>query len=339
MAHVVADRVRETSSSTGTGSLTLSGAVVGFRTFASAPMVVGDTCHYAATMGTSWEIGIGTLTGGSTLARTAVLSSSNGGSPINFATGVKDIALVIPALLGSLLAGLADGSGQPFVDNVRLAINAAVPGTPASGLRMRGRTLGSFDSLAVVGADGAVSYLNPSVSLISQGRVLPTAPAGFADISLPADFEGYELEIAHYTPATSGEDLRLRVSIDGGATYLAGTNYSFGNATDASDGTAGSLGETGVSYFAIVRNQQNGAGVGGAYARVRLWQPTTGSTRVAAMWESISLISTGLRRSIRGGGYVINATSRATHVRLIPSLGNIGQIVYRLSGMQRLLGL
>jgi len=84
MAHSLADRVKETTSTTGTGSLTLTGAASGFRTFASA-MTVGDTTGYCAVDGTSWEVGLGTLSASTTLARTAVHASSNAGALVNFA--------------------------------------------------------------------------------------------------------------------------------------------------------------------------------------------------------------------------------------------------------------
>jgi len=79
MALVVADRVWETTSTSGTGTLTLSGAVSGYQTFA----VIGDgnTTYYTITTGTDWEVGIGTYTSsGTTLSRDTVLSSSLGGT-------------------------------------------------------------------------------------------------------------------------------------------------------------------------------------------------------------------------------------------------------------------
>lgn len=97
MAHQVADRVRETSTSVGTGAITLAGTVAGFRTFASA-LAVNDTTWYAiiAADGT-WEVGLGTLTASTTLARTTVISSSNAGALVNFAAGGKDVFTDLPA--------------------------------------------------------------------------------------------------------------------------------------------------------------------------------------------------------------------------------------------------
>jgi hypothetical protein len=89
MPLVIADRVRETSTTTGTGTLTLDGAVTGFRTFGSA-IGDGNTCYYTITLGADYEIGLGTV-GTGTLARTTVLKSSNSNNAVNFGAGTKDV--------------------------------------------------------------------------------------------------------------------------------------------------------------------------------------------------------------------------------------------------------
>jgi hypothetical protein len=95
MALVIADRVRETSTTTGTGTLTLAGAVSGFQTFSTA---IGNTntCYYTIVNGSEWEVGLGTVAAG-TLARTTVLKSSNAGSAVNFSAGTKDVFVTYPA--------------------------------------------------------------------------------------------------------------------------------------------------------------------------------------------------------------------------------------------------
>ena len=98
MAFVVADRVQETTTTTGTGTVTLAGAVTGFQSFS----VVGDgnTTFYtiADQSGSNWEVGIGTYTAsGTTLSRTTVLSSSNSGSLVNFGAGTKAVFVTYPA--------------------------------------------------------------------------------------------------------------------------------------------------------------------------------------------------------------------------------------------------
>lgn len=84
MAHRIADRIKETASTSGTGSFTLAGAVSGFVTFASALTTNGDTTWYCAVNGSEWEVGLGTRTSSTVLARTTILASSNAGAAVNF---------------------------------------------------------------------------------------------------------------------------------------------------------------------------------------------------------------------------------------------------------------
>ena len=99
MALVLNDRVKETTTTTGTGTFTLAGAVTGFETFGTG---VGNsnTTYYAVTLPGSaeFEVGLGTLSSdSSTLARTTVISSSNSDNAVNFSAGTKTIFCTLPA--------------------------------------------------------------------------------------------------------------------------------------------------------------------------------------------------------------------------------------------------
>lgn len=98
MALVLADRVRETSATTGTGTLTLAGAMYGYQSF--AVIGNGNSTYYTIYDQTSgaWEVGIGTYTtSGTTLSRTTVLSSSNAGALVPFGVGTKDVFVTYPS--------------------------------------------------------------------------------------------------------------------------------------------------------------------------------------------------------------------------------------------------
>lgn len=91
------DNVKETSTTTGTGSLTLAGAVSTFETFASR-FAVGERVHYRIeSTGSEWEVGIGTLTGSTTLAREQVLASSNANALVSLSAGTKSVYCTLPA--------------------------------------------------------------------------------------------------------------------------------------------------------------------------------------------------------------------------------------------------
>jgi trimeric autotransporter adhesin len=100
MAFIIKDRVKENTTSTGTGAVSLGGAAATFDTFQSY-MTNGDTTYYAivhTSSGTDeWEVGLGTWNTGNTLTRTTVLAGSSGTSAVNFSSGTKDVFMTYPA--------------------------------------------------------------------------------------------------------------------------------------------------------------------------------------------------------------------------------------------------
>lgn len=152
MAFVLADRVKETTTTTGTGTVTLGGAATGFQSF-SAIGNANSTYYTIAGQGTAeWEVGIGTYTSsGTTLSRDTVLSSSNSGSLVNFSAGTKDVFVTYPAEytanavgggIGAVLLNAdtmtASGTistGQNGLTVGPLTINSGVTLTVASGQR------------------------------------------------------------------------------------------------------------------------------------------------------------------------------------------------------------
>ena len=116
MAFVINDRVKETSTTTGTGTFTLSGATTGFETFSSAIGNANTTYYTIQTQNAAqFEVGIGTV-GAGTLARDTVISSSNSDAAVDFTAGTKDVFCTMPA------------SKVAYIDDTDQTINAAGKG-------------------------------------------------------------------------------------------------------------------------------------------------------------------------------------------------------------------
>ena len=177
MALVIADRVREQSTTTGTGTLTLTGAVTGFQTFSSA-IGNGNTTYYTIsnTGTTEWEVGIGTVSAGQ-LARTTILSSSNAGALVNFSAGTKDVFVTYPAEKSVNLDASGYATGYS-IENSPIGAHTA--------------STGAFTTLT---ASADSSFTSTGALLISKGTTgqQPGTPAtGMVRYNTTTnEFEGY----------------------------------------------------------------------------------------------------------------------------------------------------
>jgi len=174
MALVLADRVRDTTTTTGTGTVTLSGtAPTGYQNFSVVGN--GNTTYYTINAGSQWEVGLGTYSStGPTLARTTVLSSSNGGSLVDFSTGTKDVFVTYPAeksinedASGNVGIGTTSPASKLDVSGAGASIGARVTNTTASGFGSfefsdgtitKGQIWAGNGSYASFGGAGSLNY-------------------------------------------------------------------------------------------------------------------------------------------------------------------------------------
>lgn len=122
MALIIADRVRETTATTGTGTYTLAGAVTGYQSFSSV-CSDSDTVYYVVTDNSDFEVGLGTFTSsGTTLARTTIYESSNSDAAVSWGSGDKQVFITVPASRFMYL----DASGDlNMADNAKAKFGAS----------------------------------------------------------------------------------------------------------------------------------------------------------------------------------------------------------------------
>jgi hypothetical protein len=174
MALTVSDRIKETTTTTGTGTYTLGGAVTGFETF-TANLSNSDTTYYACTDGTNFEVGLGTFTSsGTTLARTTILASSNSNNAVSWSSGTRTIFCTLPAAKAVFLdaSGNANLAGDIIVagevDGASLDIsgNADIDGTlEADAITVNGTALNTvIAGVTVTNATNAVNSTHVNVA-------------------------------------------------------------------------------------------------------------------------------------------------------------------------------
>ena len=165
MALTLADRVKETTTTSGNGTVTLLGASTGYQSFAIIGN--GNTTYYCiANQGTNeWEVGIGTYTAsGTTLARTTVLSNSSATEPsaLVFSAGIKDVFVTYPSEKSVNL----DASGNATALGTPVAFTGTnITGTAASLTAGAATVLATARTIAGVSFNGSANIAIPLSNL------------------------------------------------------------------------------------------------------------------------------------------------------------------------------
>jgi hypothetical protein len=300
MALVVKDRVKESTTTSGTGTLTLAGAVTGFQAF-SAALSDGDTTYYAIAESSTgaWEVGLGTwATGSSTLARTTVLDSSNSGSAINLSGSGADVFITQPADK----AAYFDASGD-------LTLNQ----DPTAALQAA--TKQYVDTIAAAG----IHYHDP-VRVEREGNLTATYNNGTAGVGATLTnsgtqaalvIDGVTLNSADRVLVYEQTDQTQNGIYTVTNTGSASTNWVLTRATDADSygpSDPDSLGQ-GDAFFV----QEGAAGAGETYVMNTEGTITFGTTNITfAQFSSAQIYSAGDGLTLTGVTFAAGAGTGVT---------------------------
>ena len=356
MALVLKDRVKETSTTTGTGTLTLAGAVTGYQSFSSA-IGNGNTTYYGIYLdgGSEWEVGLGTV-GAGTLARTTVLASSNGGSLVNFSAGQKSVWCDYPATK----AVYADASNKLRVDgNPYVDFEDATGTTVAAGRMWYDNTVGSWNlgmgggqitqqvgeeifvygkasaaitegqlvmKTGVVGSSGTITFAPTTAGLTNDQAIIGIATEniplnGFGRITAFGVVRGIDTSMFN-----DGDILWYNPAAGGGAMTATkptapNVKCEVGIVINAGSGSSGSI------QVEII----HGTELGGTDSNVNISSATGGQLlsydQVNAYWKNINLTAgTGMTISVTtSGGITITNSDTGSAQNIFKNIAVAGQ--------------
>jgi hypothetical protein len=360
-------RAVQSSTTTGTGTLTMLAAPSTARSFQAAYGTGARVVRYFLQGATYYEIGLGSFDGGSpgTLARNSIIASSNANSTVSIPAGttsigtyidVGDRVLIESAAttislsspdLGNLLnwsgtaictvalpgiVNIPPGASYEFKNNGTAALRLDPNGSETvNGLTTLDLLPG--DHATVIAATGGWVLASPLPSVIWQ-RTQVAVSSSVIDFALPAGFASYELRWHDVRPGTGDAVLWLRTSVDGGASFAAGsTDYVTSSHQDVFPGGTVPATNT-ITSAAILSFQMNVSLIGatnqgaavifpGSQARVPLMRIN------GAGWDGATDgISTFTASAERSSAATINA------IRVLCSTGNIATGTFVLSGLR-----
>ena len=322
MTLILADRVKETTTSTGTTAITLAGAATGYQTFLLA-IGNANTTYYtiADQTGVNWEVGIGTYTTiGNTLSRDTVLASSNAGALVVFLTGTKDVFVTYPAEralytggpLGTPASGtLTNATGYTYANLTGTVPtwNQSTTGTAATATNLAS---GSVGTIPYQSASGTTAMLAAGTS----GQVLTSNGAAAPTWATASGGGGGTATGASYTNPTAAGT--AAAAFGSGASAAANYSTSLGNNSAGSQGSVTATGAgamalggsyaSGVdSFAAAIGNNTSSYGATAGYNGVAMGYRSKASGTYSVALGGSSLIASG-DNSISLGGDSARAT-------------------------------
>ena len=341
MSLVLKDRVLETAAAPGTGAVTLLGAVTGYQTF-SAAIGNGNTCYYtiADQSGANWEVGLGTYSSsGNTLARTTILSSSNAGSTVNFASGTQNVFVTYPSekavyldASGNVQPSLGSATFSSITDSGLTSGRVTYAGTggllqDSANLTFNGTTL-TANTLNLTNALGVASGGTGLTSLTSGYIPYGNGTSAFSS-SGALQFSGsnltvngtYAINQSNLIEINNGQSGATKFATGLSLTSDSGGNYTSGFYIVSGSNTPYNLmtgSPTTVSWYSAnsekMRLTSTGLGIGTSSPSYTL--DVAGTTRIGT--------GTGLSNTILNGGNGAGQGSQITLQKAGTATGYIG---------------
>lgn len=242
MSFVIADRIKETSTSTGTGAKTLAGAITGFKTFASR-CAVGDTFYYAMqgvdTLGTptgEWECGLGAYSATNELTPTTVTASSNADAAVNFSAGTKQVYITMPAVQVAWVRERLTAARTYYVRTDGVDTNTGLANTSGGAFLTIQKAIDVASDLDRSGfavtiqvADGTYTGANVISGIVGNGSLTIQGNSGTPANVVISTTSSNCFSITGVTNTVTIKDLKVQNTTSGYGIFLDNAALSFTN--------------------------------------------------------------------------------------------------------------
>jgi hypothetical protein len=343
------DRIKEISSTGGTGALALAGAAAGFRSFSVVGN--GNACYYCAEDGTNWEVGVGTYTSsGTTLSRDTVLASSNAGALVSFPATAKNVFIPggpaswygTPLTPGSVLFALVNGvlgqdNANIFWDaaNARLGLGTAAPAerlhVKAGHLRMENIAVPGACSAALAGAGaGNVDNGTHAYKLTFVTAAGETITGNGVTVTVANKTTNGQVSLTAVPTGTAGlvtQRKVYRTKAGGGPFYLL-TTIADNTTTAYTDNTA----DASLGALEPVANSTAAKVAAGATTTATL-QFTGGGVLIGQAWDSggavRNVMAFGAKKNVipKADGAMTSGSPTLTSASGSFAAGDVGKII------------
>ena len=348
---IPAYRAKQSTDTTGTGTIVLTAAGTNARSFAAAYGASSRRVMYAISWASGFEIGYGDFDGGTpgNLTRATVVASSNAGALVTLPAGTKDVFAVfdpgareVLSISGTTTLALADmGNAVLFTGSSAATLNlpaiATVPLGAGWMVRNAGTAALTIDPNSAETINGAATLVlqaGQAAFIFDAGAAWECIVAGSspwslceavrvvsgvaqADFSLPASFRRFRLTAQNIRPDAANRNLGLRFSTDGGATFISGTSYTYHGLTGVG-ATASSFtqGGAGVGYLTLA------LGSGGNFQSEATAEIFPGNAAQAASFKSFTHGNEGTNWYVGDLGAACSVSAAANAIRVLTTSGN-----------------
>ena len=318
----MANRVQETTTTGGTGTITLGGAVTGYLTFASS-FATSSVLFYTIDNGVGeWEIGIGTLVTTGTLSRTTVIASSNGGALVNFGSGTKRVFCSAPTR--SLVPDQDSKSGYVLTTD----------GTnPSWTQTLNGITIGNTTPAAgaftTLSASSTVSGTGFSTYLASPPAIGGTTPAAGSFTTLGATGNVTLGDASGDTLTINGTAVSIpnNLNFDSDTLFIDAANNRVGIGTSS---PGAKLEVSGGASSAVLRlsttNNQGSGAPAYNFGELQYWTTDEEAPQVIAYVNAVADTASTYPGSILafGTSFYGDGTAKVKERMRLDSSGNLG---------------